>query len=91
MKRMTDKNIQARNKYEIKVVCKQSSPAESSWKDVLTTEIDATRTSVVDIAARLQRVYPKPEHLVFVHLLDRSGQPREVAWETPEEPGNGPE
>jgi hypothetical protein len=83
-------NIRARNKYQIKVVCQQSSPAESSWKDVLTTDIVTTRTAVVDIAERLQRIFPKPEHLVFVHLLERAGQPLQVAWETPEEPGNGP-
>ena len=87
---MTDMNVPARNKYQIKIVCQQSSPAESSWKDVLTTDIVTTRTSVVDIAARLQGIYPKPEHLVFVHLLERSDQPLQVAWETPEEPGNGP-
>jgi hypothetical protein len=86
---MNDQNIPARNKYQIKVVCKQSSPADSSWKDVLTTEIVSTRTSVVDIAARLQGIYPKPEHLVFVHLLARSGQPLRIAWETPDESGNG--
>jgi hypothetical protein len=83
-------NIRARNKYQIKVVCQQSSPAESSWKDVLTTDIVTTRTAVVDIAERLQRIFPKPEHLVFVRLLEHSGQPLQVAWETPEEPGNGP-
>lgn len=87
---MTDMNIPARNKYQIKVVCQQSSPADSSWKDVLTTEIVTNRTSVVDLAARLQGIYPKPEHLVLVHLLARSGQPLQVAWETPEESGNGP-
>ena len=86
---MTDKNNPARNKYQIRVVCMQSAPADSSWKDVLTTEIVSTRTSVVDIAARLQRIYPKPEHLVFVHLLASSGEPLRVAWETPDEPGNG--
>jgi hypothetical protein len=87
---MADMNIPARNKYQIKIVCQQSSPTESSWKDVLTTDIVTTRTDVVDIAARLQRIFPKPEHLVSVHLLERSGQPLPVAWETPEEPVNGP-
>jgi hypothetical protein len=82
-------NTAPRNKYQIKVVCQQSSPAESSWKDVLITDMFSTRTAVAEFAARLQRIYPKPEHLVLVHLLARSSQPREVAWEIPE-PGDGP-
>ena len=83
-------HIPARNKYQIKIVCQPSSPTESSWKDVLTTDIVTTRTAVVDIAARLQKIFPKPEHVVFVHLLERSGQPCPVAWETLDEAGNGP-
>lgn len=86
---MTDKNIPARNNYRIRVVCKQSTPAES-WNDVLTTDMFTTRTSVVDIASRLQGIYPKPEHQVLVHLIGSSGQPLPVAWETPNEPGTGP-
>jgi len=83
-------NTPARNKYQIKIVCQQSSPTDSLWQDVLTTDIVATRTAVVDIAARLQSVFPKPEHLVIVHLLEPSGQLLPVAWETPEKPGNDP-
>jgi len=87
---MTDMNVPARNKYQITIVCQQSSQTESSWKNVLTTDIITTRSDVVDIAARLQRIFPKPEYLVSVHLLERSGQPLPVAWETREEPGSGP-
>ncbi len=86
---MTDMNIPARNKYQIKVACQQYPPSESSWKDVLTTEIVSTRTSVVELAVLLRRIYPKPEFLVLVHLLERSDQPLQVAWEDPEETGNG--
>ena len=87
---MTDLDISARNKHQIKIVCQQPSPTEPSRKDVLTTEMVTTRTAIVDIAARLQRIFPKPEHLVTMHLLERPGQPRQVAWETPDEPGNSP-
>jgi hypothetical protein len=83
-------NDSARNNYQIRIVYQQSSPTESSWIDVLTTDIVTTRTGVVDIAERLQRIFPKPEHLVSVHLLERSGQPLPVAWETSDEPGIGP-
>ena len=89
-KRKTDMNVPALNNYQIKIVHQQPSPTDSSGKVVLTTDIVTTRTAVVDIAARLQKIFPKPEHLVFVHLLERSGQPRQVAWEALDEPGNGP-
>jgi len=88
--RMTDMNVPARSNYQIRIVYQQPSPTDSSGKVVLTTDIVTTRTAVVDIAARLQKIFPKPEHVVFVHLLERSGQPLPVAWETLDEPGNGP-
>ena len=89
-KRKTDMNVPALNNYQIKIVHQQPSPTDSSGKVVLTTDIVTTRTAVVDIAARLQKIFPKPEHVVFVHLLERSGQPLPIAWETLDEPGNGP-
>ena len=87
---MSDMNAPARNNYQIKIVYQHPSPTVSSGKVVLATDIVTTRTAVVDIAARLQKIFPKPEHLVFVHLLERSGQPLQVAWETLDETGNGP-
>ena len=87
---MSDMNAPARNNYQIKIVYQHPSSTDSSGKVVLATDIVTTRTAVVDIAARLQKIFPKPEHVVFVHLLERSGQPLPVAWETLDEPGNGP-
>jgi len=87
---MSDMNVPALNNYQIKIVYQQLSPTDSSGKVVLATDIVTTRTAVVDIAARLQKIFPKPEHLVFVHLLERPGQPLQVAWETLDETGNGP-
>jgi len=87
---MSDMNVPARNNYQIKIVYQHPSSTDSSGKVVLATDIVTTRTAVVDIAARLQKIFPKPEHLVFVHVLERPGQPLQVAWETLDEPGNGP-
>jgi len=87
---MTDMDVPARNNYQIKIVYQHPSSTDSSGKVVLATDIVTTRTAVVDIAARLQKIFPKPEHLVFVHVLERPGQPLQVAWETLDEPGNGP-
>lgn len=86
---MNDMNTPARNKYRIKVVSRQIAPAPSPWKDVMSTEMVSTRTNVVDIAALLQRIYPKPEYLVQVHLVANSGQPVQIAWDSHEEPGDG--
>ena len=83
--------MSAHHQYQIKIVSQQSSPTESPLKDLLTTEVVTTRAGVVAIAARLQKIYPRPGHRVLVHLLERSREPLQVDWETLEEPGSGPQ
>jgi hypothetical protein len=83
-------HIAARDKYRIKIVCRQSSPTDSWLSDVLTTDIVTTRTAVVDIAARLQKIFPKPDHAVLVHLLEHPDESLQIDWETPERSGQGP-
>ena len=57
---------------------------------MLTTEIITTRAGVVAIAARFQKIYPKPAHQVVVHLLEGSSGPLDVDWEQPGAPDDGP-
>ena len=75
-------------RYRIKIVGLQLSPGESQAKDVMTTEVVATPTDVLAIAARFQNLYPRPGHRVLVHLLERSREPLPVDWESLSEPGN---
>lgn len=77
--------------YRIKIIRRQSHPAAPEWKDVLTTEVITTRAGVVSIAARFQKVYPRPGYRVLVHLLERSREPLQIDWETLDVPGDGPE
>ena len=83
--------MSARYQYRIKIISQRSSPTESSWKEVMTTEVFTTRASVVAIAARFQKIYPRPGHRVLVHLLELTREPLQVDWETLEEPGYGPQ
>ena len=48
--------MSARYQYRIKIVSQRSAPMESSWKEVMITEVFATRASVVAIAARFQKI-----------------------------------
>ena len=83
--------MSVRYQYRIKIISRPSAPTESTWTDVLTTEVVTTRSGVVAIAARFQKIYPRPGHRVLVHLLERAGEPLQVDWETLEGPGNGPQ
>ena len=80
----------ARYQYRIKILSLQSSSPEPQWKDVLTTEAVTTRAGIVAIAARIQKIYPRPGYRVLVHLLERSREPLQVDWETLYVPGDGP-
>jgi len=80
----------ARYQYRIKVVSRQSPPANPQWKDVLTTEVDTTRAGVVAIAACFQKIYPRPGYRVLVDLLERSRDPSPIDWESLDVPGDGP-
>jgi hypothetical protein len=45
---------------------------------------------VVAIAARFQKIFPRPDYRVLVHLLGGSRDPLPVDWESVEDPGDGP-
>ncbi len=75
----------ARNLYQIKILRRILSARGTFWEDLMATEASTTRSGVVEIATRLQNVYPKPGHKVQVHLLDHVGRKTQVEWETPEE------
>ena len=83
-------DVSARYRYRINIVSRQSSSPESQWKDVMTTDAVTTRAGVVAIAARFQKIYPRPGYRVLVHLLERSREPLQVDWETLYVPGDGP-
>ena len=75
--------------YRIQIVSQQSSPEESPSKSVMTTEVVTSRAGVVTIAARFQKIYPRPGYRVLVHLLERSREPFPVDWESLDVPGGG--
>lgn len=84
-------DMSARYQYRIRILSRHSSPADSTWKDVMTTEVLTTRAGVVAIAARFQEIFPRPGHRVLVHLLERSRVPLQVDWETLRESGDEPQ
>ena len=81
-------NADARNRYLVRVRS-QRPYAPDSWRDVLTTEITTTRAGVVAIAARFQKIYPRPAYQVEVHLLEGSSGPLDIDWEKPGAPDDG--
>ena len=78
-----------RFQYRIQIVSQESATGVSRPKSVLTTEALTTRAGVVAIAARFQKIFPRPDYRVLVHLLGRSRDPLPVDWETVEDPGDG--
>ena len=83
--------MSARYPYRVRIVGLQSTSAESEWTDVMTTEVVSTRAGIVAIAARFQKIYPRPGHRVLVYLLERSREPLPVDWETLQVPDAGPQ
>lgn len=79
----------ARFQYQIQIISQQPSPGESCSKNVLITEAVTTRAGVVAIAARFQKIFPRPDYRVLVHLLGRSRELLSVDWESIEDPGAG--
>ncbi|HSB48266.1 MAG TPA: hypothetical protein VLD15_01985 [Burkholderiales bacterium] len=82
--------MSARYPYQIRIVRLQSNAERPLPKDVMTTEVVTTRVGIVAIAARFQKIYPRPGHRVLVHLLERSRDPLPVDWESLEDPDDGP-
>jgi hypothetical protein len=80
----------ARYPYRIQIVSRESSATDPQWKDVMTTEAVATRAGVVAIAARIQKIYPRPRYRVLVYLLERSREAFPVDWEALDVSGNEP-
>jgi hypothetical protein len=80
----------ARYPYRIQIVSREVSATDSQWKDVMTTEAVTTRAGVVAIAARFQKIYPRPGYRVFVYLLERLREPLPVDWETLDVSGDEP-
>jgi hypothetical protein len=76
--------------YRIQVVIRQSSPTDSQWKDMLTTEVVTSRAGVVAIAASFQKIYPRPGYRVLVYLLERSREAFPVDWESLDVSGEWP-
>jgi hypothetical protein len=90
MFRKTEMGMQDRYSYRIQIVSRQSSPTDSQWKVVLTSEVVTTPDGVAAIAARFQKVCPRPGYRVLVHLLERSGELSSVDWESLDVPGDDP-
>lgn len=82
--------MSARYSYRIRIVRQHTAPAESARADVLNTEVVTTRAGVVAIAARFQKIYPRPAYRVLVYLLERSREPLAVDWEALQEPDDVP-
>ncbi|HEY7744610.1 MAG TPA: hypothetical protein VIA19_16330 [Burkholderiales bacterium] len=82
--------MSARYPYQIRIVRLQSTADGSLPKEVMTTELVATRSGIVAIAASFQKIYPRPGHRVLVHLCERSRDPLPVDWESLEDPDDGP-
>jgi hypothetical protein len=83
-------DMPARYPYRIQIVSREPSSTDSQWKDVLTTEAVSTRAGVVAIAARFQKIYPRPRYRVLVYLVERSHEPFAVDWETLDVSGDPP-
>lgn len=81
----------ARYPYRIQIVSRESTATDSQWKDVMTTEAVTTRAGAVAIAARFQKIYPRPRYRVLVYLLERSREAFPVDWETLDASGDNPE
>jgi hypothetical protein len=84
-------DLSARYPYRIQIVSQRPSTEDPPLKDVLTTEVVSTRAGIVAIAARFQKIYPRPGHRVLVYLLERSREPLPVDWESLQESGAGPQ
>jgi hypothetical protein len=83
--------MSARFQYQIQIISQQSAPGESRSKSVLITEAVTTRAGVVAIAARFQKIFPRPDYRVLVHVLGGSRELLSVDWESIEDPQNGPQ
>jgi len=83
-------DMPARYPYRIQIVGREASATDSQWKDMLTTEAVTTRAGVVAIAARFQKIYPRPLYRVLVYLIERSREPFPVDWESLDVSGDEP-
>jgi hypothetical protein len=81
----------ARYPYRIRIVSLQTIPEGSLPKDIMTTDVVTTRSGIVSIAARFQKIYPRPGYRVLVHLLERARDPLPVDWESLGEPDEYPQ